>query len=408
MTFFNLCSEGEMGLKSRLSYLLYSTLLFAFFSITQPYDDLYRAFYFVGILPAALLLIYRQNGGAKLRYDYAFWLMSLLLISIYISAYWSDPPLSGKALWRYTRWFFITFIFATAMHLYGKHRLNKSSVHCFALQLTTMVAAIVAMVVYFLESRFPQRLVGPGLLDHPILGASVLVMLWGLSLFGLKFKKIKNIVIALVSLISVTFFVFLTQSRGPIIATFVLWLGILYLASGLKVKCLISLIVGLSLAGAVSYFELYEFIYRLIDRGDSYRLDIWASLLANISEFFWLGIGAATKLSSTPLGNMANDAVGILVAHPHNLLLSVWVYSGIIPLCFLVALLCFIFVRALKLKGNERIVTLTVLLTVLALSSTDTHKLITSPQEIWMIFWLPIGILSGYLSSLPRVKPGQL
>ncbi|UZE95757.1 O-antigen ligase family protein [Alkalimarinus alittae] len=386
------------------AYLLYSTLIFLVLSINQNYDDLSRAFYFIGVLPAILLLLLNEGNRRVVKQDITFWLIVLLLTSLYLTVYWGREELSGDVIRRYSRWFFITLVFATAMYFYGFHKLNELKVHYYILQLSAAIAAVSAIAIYFAEARYPQRLVGMGLLDHPILGSGVLIMVWVMSLLGANLDNKKDIISTVLSLTAVSFFVFLSQSRGPIIATIILWLGIIWLIKTMKARVLVGFFSTFVALGLYLFLDLGSVIQSMIERGSSYRFDIWSATLSNMNEYFWFGIGVATDFSHTQTGMAVAASVGnIVIDHPHNLFLSMWVYGGIIPVLLLSLVFCYIFFRALQLRGKKRDSVLIIFFTVLALSITDTYKLISSPQEIWLIFWLPIGVLCGYLNAQKRV-----
>lgn len=396
-----------MGLPSPPRTLLYSFLLFVFFGVVQEYDDLFRTFFFIGIIPATWVLLYKEGLWASIRHDNLFWLVLMLLTTLYLSVFWSDTDDFSRTVIRYSRWYLWTSIFFIAMFIYGYLDLHKTKTHGLALQFTIILGATSSIVVYIVESRFPARITGMGMLDQIIMSSSLLIMLWVMSLSGMDITKRKDLVLSMISFTIVLTYACLNQSRAPLAVTiFAGTIFILALISPSKRKIIaIGVILAIS-SILVWHFDALVLFERMLNRGSSYRLIIWEASISQLKDYVWFGFGIASQLSETSIGSAIKAAMGIKFNHTHNLFLTVLAYGGILPFLLLVTAFFTFTIRALKLKGKERTIAITTIISLLGLCFTDPYKIITSPQEMWVLFWFPIGVLCGAL-SLKSLKGGM-
>ncbi|MBC7636383.1 MAG: O-antigen ligase family protein [Acetobacteraceae bacterium] len=223
-----------------------------------------------------------------------------------------------------------------------------------------------------------DRMTGWAETRHPILGASIIggsvVLATGHMLRGQQ-RAVMAATIA-----SGLLFIVLTGSRGPLIA---IGGALVMLLAALRPRVLAGAALGLMGAlGAVfvaSPGNLQAAFARAMERGWSNRLEIWDISLGKIAQTPIFGSGPATLLDR-PGENF-----------PHNLVLSTWLYSGLIGVMLLLALLAFA-ARA-AWSDADRIMrwTLLALLLHLALSGlTDLSQVTKGPGPMWYILWLPI------------------
>ncbi|MCP5208699.1 MAG: O-antigen ligase family protein [Hahellaceae bacterium] len=394
-------SESFLSMASRGEKIFsVSLLLFIAASILQPFDDLSRAFFFFGVVPSSMQLIYRHRHRLWqiVSADRIFIVIMLLLSYLLISLFWTDE-IASKVIFRYVRWWFETVFFILAAFLYAVLKMPVRFPHGVAILSIILLSSMISICNYFLLHSYPERLTGYGFLAHPILGASVLIMLWCVALLDRKVFASK-IAIGLVSasLLFVFLFVVLTQSRGPLISLGVVCLFLL--AGMIRRRTTFALSV---LALSLLVFMLQPFIgdiavlKNLTLRGDSYRIEIWGAVLKTAPDYWLFGNGLASEFGATETGQMVSLQS---VAHPHNLWLSMLFYSGIIGVLLLLGLIMSLFVQCLRFERYFRIICFALVLLLNALCFTDTYRLISSPQAMWLIFWLPVALLVGYRVNL--------
>jgi len=386
--------------------LQWSFLLFILFSITQENDDIFRAFYFVGIIPSTIYILINDHLY-KMAKSRVFLANILLLSVLYSSIYWSTAPINTYETIRYTRWFIETTIFFTAITCYARLGLHKTTTHGYLIQASIILSTIISITTYITNSEFPARMTGPGLLDDIIPGSSIIIVLWVISLTGLNLKDRKDIFLSSTSLILVTAYILLNQSRAPLGMAALAWPIMIFIASkNLKTKTLAITITSTTIIALIvlSISDLSIVIHKMNERGMSYRPAIWEATLANYNEFFWHGIGIGTPMSETKIGYAIKESIGVRHNHPHNLFLSVWVHGGIFAFGLITLTFLTLTYRAIIRAKNKDYIHLWILTTLIGVCMTDPYKLIGSPQEVYLFFWTPLGILCGSLTRTQRLS----
>ena len=246
-----------------------------------------------------------------------------------------------------------------------------------------LINAVIAIALFAVGHGDASRMAGWAETRHPILGASIMggavVLSVGRVLGGGDRRLPAATILAGLA------FIVLTGSRGPLLAIMV---TLAVLLAALRPRAL----AGVAVIAAVPLIWP-GIIARALERGWSNRLDIWQISLRKIAEHPIFGTGPATLL-----GRPGED-------FPHNLFLSTWLYSGIIGLALLLAVIA-LAVRA-AWSESDRVLrwTLLALLLHLVLSGlTDLSQITKGPGPMWYIVWLPIALaLSGH-KSLTRHK----
>ena len=225
-----------------------------------------------------------------------------------------------------------------------------------------------------------DRMTGWAETRHPILGASII----GGSVLLAAGEMLRGRQIALMAatIISGLIFIVLTGSRGPLIA---IAGTLMVLLAALRPRVLGGAALGLMLGlGAVVVAlpgSLQAAFAHVMQRGWSNRLAIWDISLDKIAQNPIFGSGPATLL-----GRPGED-------FPHNLFLSTWLYSGLIGVALLLAVLA-LAARA-AWSDADRIMrwSLLALLLHLVLSGlTDLSQVTKGPGPMWYILWLPIAL----------------
>ena len=384
-----------------------SLLLFLFLALLVPWKDLYRFFFFAGLMPGVIWAFYRGEPPAGLR-EPAVKTLVILVVYLSLSSFLiSDASL--EASFDRFRWgieiLFLIFgtLFASELWM-RRPRFYGTLFLC-----AVFVSGLVALVPYWLAGRFNTRLEGFGFLGHPIQAASTLLMLWaiGVALMSLapKIRFFERALLVLSGLIMVSIAIF-SQSRGPVIASTitVLCLSVSWFSKHSTPRNLIFW-VPLTVLGFIGSLwvllpEQYTdwFLKMMTDRGLSYRPEIWASVLKNTSSDWIVGIGAATDFVDTAAGAALRSELGQVFLHTHNIFLELWIKGGIVALVMLLGTIYFI-LKCLAYSScsvRSKLVAVSILLTFIMVNFTDTARLLSSPAADWVLLWLPLVFLASF------------
>lgn len=204
----------------------------------------------------------------------------------------------------------------------------------------------------------------------------------GLNLLS-RLRSLKYLMIAL-SLLILLIAVLLTTSRGSLISL------------ALTTICYVSFNKGSSKRILVgSSFVLFSFLMvpqlrsQIINRGGTYRTEIWYKFISLASERFLFGYGESLKFSVA-------FGVGEKAVHGHNMLLNSLLHGGVIGL----ASMTYIFVfglynnfRFYRLENNG--IPFFLLLTIFFSGLIDYDLLVFPASWEWPTFWLPIALTAG-------------
>lgn len=125
----------------------------------------------------------------------------------------------------------------------------------------------------------------------------------------------------------------------------------------------------------------------IIQRGASFRPEIWADALRQIGEHPWLGHGYDHPMRIA-LSN------GMLLADPHNIELGVLFAGGIIGLLLWLAIYALAFAFAWKNRQSPAVLLAsTWLMFGLASGLTEGNAFLPRPKEHWFLIWIPLALL---------------
>ncbi|PCI70485.1 MAG: hypothetical protein COB26_03060 [Piscirickettsiaceae bacterium] len=231
---------------------------------------------------------------------------------------------------------------------------------------------------YFIsDHNFSTRLFPVLRLDSPIF-MSIILVVFSVPLLSDAFKNNKKMMFVFLLFI-VSFFLYFYNSRAGIVAMIFGVLSI-FLTIDLKGKKAFAVgIILLMLMAVVIGFNYGNFFVR----GGSYRLEIWFSSIQKMLDCGLLlgcGLGGNSEIT---IGD------GKVFQHSHNIFLSHLVNTGLFGLISLLGLLVLVIVKGLK---NHSIMVYGLLAGLVGLMF-DGKSLITNPNAIWLIFWLPLVII---------------
>lgn len=375
-------------------------LLFAvwlLFCVTMP-DTFYRAFFHILIYPLTIYLIANQNNKA-------IWKDNFIRLFIIFCGYMSmttwlvgNNALSDNI--QASRWGIEAFLGMSAYWIWMQAVILHPRLWGKGFLFFAWVGASAGLLSSVTDISVAARIGGLGMMEHPIQGASISIILLATGLFLLyanhKTVNRGDILCTFIAIVTVCIFVTLSQSRAPQ-ATFlgyIVFFG-LFISYQYRRPSTFYLVGGvfIGLLLAIHWFVGFDLLYeQLKERGTSYRLDIWASVFNHPPESFLLGHGAGLDFRLTDAARVDLKDLEFEVHHPHNIWLGAFMDTGIIGVAMQVGLL--ILPLAVILRSPFCIATKIHLIVIiglfLLLTFTDEYTLLISPHPVWLIGWIPL------------------
>jgi O-antigen ligase/tRNA A-37 threonylcarbamoyl transferase component Bud32 len=259
------------------------------------------------------------------------------------------------------------------------------------LQPLLFTAALVALIATtFFLFQFARvyepgmRLVGGGAFDNPLLSSHLFGFFSAYWLAVTMTCKRRQMMWFSVPAMAIMFMAVIgTGSRTPLVA---LTMAALWLCFICWNRRSLGLLAALAVSGIA---VLTAFSQMIIERGDSYRFEIWQQALHLIGEHPWIGHGYSASLAIDP-------GVGYTFQEPHSFVLGVLFYVGIF------GLLPWLFFLAWGLLSSWRqrvqpllIMASTLLVFGIGAGLTEGGGIISRPKEHWFLLWIPLALIAA-------------
>ncbi|APB67889.1 TPA: O-antigen ligase family protein [Pseudomonas aeruginosa] len=340
-------------------------------------SDYHRLFYILLAAPTLLYVILQPRLLRPLTGSPLF--IAFLAFSSYmmLSLSWSAPENSTGSLLKRPLYIALLFFCAAILALEAPLRLKTAT---WLAALGAVISAAATLLQYYWDAN-PLRLTGYGALYNPLLSAHVY---GAFTAFWLAYWMQSRPILAPLPLISLALLgglLIATGSRTPLVGltAALMWLVL----AGDRKKALIAL--ALALAGALLGYILYPEV--ITQRGASFRPEIWADALRQISEHPWLGHGY-----DHPMRIVLSN--GMLLADPHNIELGVLFAGGIIGLLLWVAIYALAFAFSWKNRKSPAVLLASTWLVFgLAAGLTEGNAFLPRPKEHWFLIWIPMALL---------------
>jgi O-antigen ligase len=341
---------------------------------------------------AVPLLVWRVAPAMRPALGDPLVLLPVLLIAwLALALLWSAPPRGEPSRWLWlwncvcTLGFFLAALKA-ATPARDARRLGTTLIAAGTVNAAWAIARFLA------AGGTGERMPGWAETRHPILGAAIigLCLILALGRIGAARGGARLALLAAVAVMAA--FIWLTGSRGPLVATVA---GGAVLLAGLAWRRVLAVAVA-ALAAAFG-LHLYDpgvigdLVAHLADRGWSQRLDIWRQSLAMIGEAPLFGHGLTALLPR------AKDQF------PHDLYLSTWLYGGAVGLALLLAGFALVargLWRAPAMTGQEgweRLTMAGLLVCAMLTGATDLAQVVKGPGPMWYVIWLPLALGIGFI-----------
>jgi len=339
-----------------------------------------KLFYWFLLLPA-LLRIAVQARSLRPMFDSRI-VVATVAFACYMSSTLLWAAASDDAVSLLTRPIFVIILFYSVFEL-GRRRpeILRQVIKISALVAT--VAATLTLARFGMEGA-NGRLAGYGALFNPLLVSHVFgffVAIW----FGFYYSTDKLFEpISLFSILLCAVLLVATGSRTPLVAMVatIAWLSVL--APNRNAACVLGAL--LPLGAAIGFFAPDL----VMQRGLSYRPEIWTDVLRQISERVWFGHGYGAPLK------IQLDGVSYPFSDPHNLTLAVFYAGGIVGLALWMALYGVALAEAWRLRQNKWVLVCSAAVIYgLAAGMTEGGSFFSRPKEHWFLIWIPLALLAA-------------
>ncbi len=379
-----------MGLFFTLTGILY------FSSMSAYHTQCYIFF----MLPVLVLFFLDRGVWRRLWSSLSFKFLLFFLFFCAVSLLWNDASVLDL---RQIKRLLLVLLFILGMVYLakaGEDRIIK------VLLLSAFSFAFAAFYSFYelyqlYYSRFYEGvgIIGIGSLSNPLLSShiygtmAVFIMVYFFSVER-NWKKDLLLFIVFASLLG---FVVLTKARTPLVALSGVFL---YLLWKHRNKFVLYIVLSVLCLLTVFFVINYEM---LIERGLSFRPQIWSVVLGKISTNPLLGFGFGTEV------NIYIEEIQANFSDTHSLYLGLLYNIGIIGFVVWIGLNISLISKGAKNSHSILAqVGLSILLYGMLAGLTEGTNFITRPKEVWFLVWLPVALLFAaeykQLESIREVK----
>ncbi|MDT4844629.1 hypothetical protein FQZ97_785950 [compost metagenome] len=347
-----------------------------------------KAFYILLVLPAFIAAIMRPAAPGHLLREPIVQAFLLFSAWVLLSLTWTASTDNPGSLGKRPLYVFMLFL-ACAVMVMQEDRLLA------VLRLASVIAALAALaglIQFYLHPPVEQRLVGTGGLVNPLLTSHLLgfFCVYWLAAWATHEERVSWLpLLALLPLLAATL---ATGSRTPLMAILVSVTWLLLLTRGRRSLLALALLGLLGMGLATFLPESF------LQRGLSYRPQLWESALSQVSGHLWLGHGYGSEFRFTiPDFRYA-------WSDPHNVELAVLLELGLIGLGLWALMYGLAIARCVKFRNLPAFKIASCLLIFgLAAGMTEGSNFLSRPNESWFLTWLPLSLVIG-LSLRQRLR----
>ncbi|MAM34699.1 MAG: hypothetical protein CMH28_06465 [Micavibrio sp.] len=368
-------------------YLAFTTFIIAQFFIT--YDNIWDWIFYIAVIPALIVFCYKTPFKRQSFFTTELVILLVTMFWLSLTLFWQDNLSFPEGL-KFIKHLIFSLIFIFSCYCFFIRNSNDKNLFFWKASISaTLVGCLISLSLYLLNSTdFSTRMEPYGQLEQSILGASVYGIFGLFSLhLGLEKKNLKEKAFYFSAYAFILVLILLTYSRAPIAIFVTTSAALLFIRLPRRVVfryVLLAFLTGILLA-IIPFTKtiMFDYIDALLERGLSYRLDVWGCTLKMISQKPLLGYGASSPFVCY--------VEGYKLAHPHNLFLGITYTSGIIGL-FLFSIFSAVFtINIIRKSHGQKRLFYTIIITYCFLSVlTDNPSFITAPSPFWTFFWLPL------------------
>ncbi|OUM08945.1 hypothetical protein BW686_02945 [Pseudomonas syringae] len=243
---------------------------------------------------------------------------------------------------------------------------------------------------------FGQRVaILPGRMENVIYASAWLVcsLALALPLWAKERRWVEAVCAALFTLVITAFVV---QTRTALVgAGFLFFACTVYSIYRFPLRTVVALLVlGVVAAAGFWIVKDEQWVTLLMVRGDSYRIELFEIMTGEWHRCGWLlGCGVDFYTTQTLTG-------GVPIQHPHNIFVSLGLYTGAASLVMFLVVMAMTLWNALR-EGDAWGLYLACALVML---NFDGGQLVGNPDELWVLVLLPATMVLGRVVQTHRLK----
>jgi len=353
---------------------------------TSSYTKLY---YGLMAAPALIALIVRPRYWLIVLREPVILAFLALAAWLLLSLSWTSSEDDPSGLAKRPIYVFMMFAACAIIALKNQDHLLK------ALRFAAMLASLAALVglAMFLSGPEQDRMIGTGALSNPLLSSHVFgffctywVAVW---LTDRDCPSWLSIIFTIPLLAAVL----ATGSRTPLMAMALTSFWMVALA-GRRALYLVAAVIITVIAGIVLMPEI------LLQRGLSFRPELWSDAIRQASDHFWIGHGYGAEFGF----DIAE--LGFTLTDPHNVQLAVLLELGIVGLALWLLMYLLAFFRCLSQQHHASLQLASALVVYgLAAGLTEGSNFLPRPNENWFLIWIPLSLITAISISLRQEAP---
>lgn len=341
---------------------------------------LHKLYYGLFSIPALIALCLRPRELKELLREPIFIALLLFAGWALLSLSWS-PGDDGFSKFKPPLHTLMLFV---GCYLLVRYRSEIVQPLLFSAAIVGLIASIYNLYMFAHIYEPGLRLIGGGAFDNPLLSSHLFGFFcaYWLSL-SMTCKRPRILLLSIPAMAIMFIAVIATGSRTPLVALTLaaLWLG--FICWNRRSAVLLGTLVLGGAAIAVLFSNM------ILERGGSYRLEIWQIVLHKIAEHPWIGHGYDASMDVDP-------GVGYTLSEPHSFALGVLYYVGIF------GFIPWLFFQAWGLLSSWRhrlqplfIIASTWLVFGIGAGLTEGGGIISRPKEHWFLLWIPLALIAA-------------
>ncbi|WP_104098929.1 O-antigen ligase family protein [Stutzerimonas kunmingensis] len=353
---------------------------------TSSYTKLY---YGLMAAPALIALIARPRYWRILLREPVILAFLALATWLLLSLSWTSSEDDPSGLAKRPIYVFMMFAACAIMALKNQRNLLR------ALRCAAMLASMAALVglVTFLTEPEQDRMIGTGALSNPLLSSHVFgffctywVAVW---LTDRDCPSWFSIIFTIPLLAAVL----ATGSRTPLMAMALTSFWMIAL-TGRRAFYLVAAVITVVIACIVLMPEI------LLQRGLSFRPQLWIDAIRQASDHLWIGHGYGSEFGF----DIAE--LGLTLTDPHNVQLAVLLELGIVGLALWLLMYLLALLRCFSQQRHASLQLASALAVYgLAAGLTEGSNFLSRPNENWFLIWIPLSLIAGISIGLRQEAP---
>ena len=340
--------------------------------------SLYTKFYYALIVAPVFFCVLNNPAQAlPVLKEPAIQAYLCLTVWIAIGLSWSSSDVSAGSLLKRPIYVFMLFMALSILALKGERLLMQTLRVGAALG---ALAALINTILFWIDGQPGGRMIGTGALRNPLLTSHVLGFLctYWIASWTSRSERYDVVPILLASILLVALLA--TGSRTPLMAL-VLTSVWMILMSGRRALYLVMAVLSAGLLLNAVMPEL------LLQRGVSFRPQLWSDAIGKASSHLWLGGGYDSRFIFDIPG------VGMLLHDPHNVELAVLLELGLIGLTIWASMYALVFYRCIKYRSDASMQIGSALLVYgIGAGLTEGGNFLSRPNESWFMIWIPLSL----------------